>query len=181
MASGFPLDPAGGFGLTRRKQRAQSYVMHKTFLNSYLAVILLSSGLPVMAVAEDKGASSDEAAILKMERDWATLVVKGETAALAAIGTDDCTFMLPSGELMPLKQIIADMKAGNLTYTSMNVDDLKVHVYGNAAVVFGLETEKSKYKNEDTSGQYRFVDTWIRKDGKWRCLISANTKMSPAK
>ena len=155
--------------------------MHKTFLIKYLAAILLTLALPVIAAAEEKGASADEAAILKMERDWATLVVKGDTAALAAIGTDDCMFMLPSGELMPLTQIIADMKAGNLTYTSMNVDDLKVHVYGNAAVVFGLETEKSKYKNEDTSGQYRFVDTWIKKDGKWRCLVSANTKMSPAK
>ena len=134
-----------------------------------------------MAIAKEKDTSADEAAILKMERDWATLAVKGDTAALGTIGTDDCTFVMPSGELTPLKEILADMKAGNLTYASMNVDDLKVRVYGDAAVVFGLETEKSKYKNEDTSGQYRFADTWIKKDGKWRCVASANNKVTPAK
>ena len=143
--------------------------------------LLLASSLPVLAIAQEKGTSADEAAILKMERDWAALVVKGDTAAIAEIGSDDCMFVLPSGELTPLKQLIADMKAGSLTWTSMNVDDLKVRVYGDAAVVFGLETEKSKYKSEDTSGQYRFADTWIKKDGKWRCVVSANIKVSPAK
>ena len=61
--------------------------MHKTFLIKYLAAILLTLALPVIAAAEEKGASADEAAILKMERDWATLVVKGDTAALAALPT----------------------------------------------------------------------------------------------
>ena len=155
--------------------------MNKLFPIRYLAAVLLGLSLPAVAMAEEKGTAADEAAILKLERDWATLVVKGDADGIAAIGSDDCTFVMPSGELVPLKQLISDMKAGNLTYASMNVDDLKVHVYGDAAVVFGLETEKSKYKSEDTSGQYRFADTWIKKDGKWRCVASANSKVTPAK
>ena len=155
--------------------------MNKPFSIRYLVAVLLTLSLPALAIAQEKGTSADEAAILKMERDWATHVVKGDTAALAEMSTDDCMFVMPSGELTPLKQLIADMKAGNLTFASMNVDDLKVRVYGDAAVVFGLETEKSKYKNEDTSGQYRFTDTWIKKDGKWRCVVSSNIKVSPAK
>ncbi|MEP6709698.1 MAG: nuclear transport factor 2 family protein [Verrucomicrobiota bacterium] len=123
----------------------------------------------------------DKAAIRKMERDWADLVVRRDTAAMLGMGTDDCMFMDASGHANTLKQIVADVKSGALTFESMHIDDLKVRIYGDAAVVFGLETQKSKYKGEDTSGQYRFTDTWVKRNGRWFCVVAANTRVSPAK
>jgi ketosteroid isomerase-like protein len=125
--------------------------------------------------------AGDKAVIRKMERDWAVLVVKRDTAAMLSMGTDNCMFIDASGYVNTLKQIVADVKSGALTFESMHIDDLKVRIYGDAAVVFGLETEKSKYKGEDTSGQYRFTDTWMKRNGRWLCAASAHIRITPAK
>jgi ketosteroid isomerase-like protein len=125
--------------------------------------------------------AGDKAAIRKMERDWAVLVVKGDTATMLGMGVDNCMFMDASGHLNTLKQIVADVKSGALAFESMQINDLKVRVYGDAAVVFGLETEKSKYKGEDTSGQYRFTDTFVKRNGHWLYVASHSTRLTPPK
>ena len=147
----------------------------------------LALGMAVVALADKASTpaaapTGDEAAILKLEQDWAVQVVKRDTATMLSDGTDDCTFVDGnSGQLVTLKQIAADVKSGALAYESMHIDDLKVRIYGDSAVVFGLETEKSKYKGEDTSGQYRFTDTWVKRNGRWLCVASANTRVPPPK
>jgi ketosteroid isomerase-like protein len=125
--------------------------------------------------------AGDKAAIRKMERDWAVLVVKGDTATMLGMGVDNCMFMDASGHLNTLKQIVADVKSGALAFESMQINDLKVRVYGDAAVVFGLETEKSKYKGEDTSGQYRFTDMFVKRNGHWLYVASHKTRLTPSK
>jgi ketosteroid isomerase-like protein len=125
--------------------------------------------------------AGDKAAIRKMERDWAVLVVKGDTATMLGMGVDNCMFMDASGHLNTLKQIVADVKSGALAFESMQINDLKVRVYGDAAVVFGLETEKSNYKGEDTSGQYRFTDTFVKRNGHWLYVASHSTRLTPPK
>ena len=125
--------------------------------------------------------AGDKAIIRKMERDWAVLVVKRDTATMLSMGVDNCMFMDASGHLNTLKQIVADVKSGALAFESMQINDLKVRVYGDAAVVFGLETEKSKYKGEDTSGQYRFTDTFVKRNGHWLYVASHSTRLTPPK
>ena len=50
---------------------------------------------------------------------------------------------------------------------SAQLDEVKVRVFGDAAVVG--RTEKSRYKAKDSSGQYR-VDTWLKRDRRLRLL-----------
>ena len=123
--------------------------------------------------------AENKAAIRDVERDWAVLVVKRDTATMLSMGTDRCMFMDASGHANTFKQIVADVESGALTFESMQIDDLKVRVYGDAAVVFGLETEKSTYKGEDTSGQYRFTDTFVKRNGRWLCAASHKTRLTP--
>jgi len=54
----------------------------------------------------------------------------------------------------------------------MTHDNLKVRVYGSTAVISGLSTEKSQLMGSDTSGQYLFTDTWIKRDGRWQCVAT---------
>jgi len=59
----------------------------------------------------------------------------------------------------------------------MENDDLKVRVYGDAAVVTGRFTTKETLKGRDISGQYRFTDTWIKKAGRWLCVAGQGSKI----
>ena len=39
-------------------------------------------------------------------------------------------------------------------------------------VLDGAELQKSKYKGRDTSGQYRFTDVYVKRDGRWQAVTT---------
>ena len=148
----------------------------------YLLILTLALAMQVfIRTAEGASSAADKATITKMEQEWPLAFVKKDTAKMLSMGTPDCWFTDSAGQIIALKRFVADVKSGVYTVQSMHIDDLKVRVYGDSAVVFGLETEKSRYKGKDASGQYRFVDTWLKRNGQWLCAASGNTLVTPAK
>ena len=145
----------------------------------YLLILTLALAMPIFARAAEAASSADDrAAITKLEQEWPAAFVKKDTAKMLSMGTPDCWFTTPNGQIISLKDFVANVKSGAYTVQSMHIDDLKVRIYGDVAVVFGLETEKSKYKGKNASGQYRFVDTWLKRNGQWLCAASANTAVT---
>jgi ketosteroid isomerase-like protein len=62
---------------------------------------------------------------------------------------------------------------------SVSADELKVRVFGNAAVVTGRDTLKgAQYKGKDLSGQYRFTDVFVQRDGRWQAVASHSSKIA---
>lgn len=148
----------------------------------YLLILTLALAMPVFVrTAEAASSAADKAAITKLEQEWPVAFVKKDTAKMLSMGTPDCWFITSSGQIIALRDFVNDVKSGVYTVQSMHIDDLKVRVYGDSAVVFGLETEKSRYKGKDASGQYRFVDTWLKRNGQWLCAASGNTLVTAAK
>ena len=148
----------------------------------YLLILALALATPVFTrTGEAASSADDKAAITKLEQAWPAAVVKKDSAKMLSIGTADCWFVDPYGQIVSLKSLAADVKSGTYAVQSMHIDDLKVRVYGDSAVVFGLETEKSRYNGKDISGQYRFLDTWIKRNGQWLCAASGNTRVTPTK
>jgi uncharacterized protein (TIGR02246 family) len=154
----------------------------ENLIMKYLLILTLALAMPVFARTAGAASSADDkAAITKMEQEWPMAFVKKDTAKMLSLGTPDCWFTDSSGQVTTLKSFVADVKSGAYSVQSMQIDDLKVRVYGDAAVVLGLETEKSQYKGKDSSGQYRFTDTWLKRDGRWLCVASSNILVTPAK
>ena len=54
-------------------------------------------------------------------------------------------------------------------------------MYGDMAIVLGLETEKSKIHGKDMSGQYRFTDVFVKRDGRWQAIASPLSRVSGQK
>lgn len=145
----------------------------------HIFILTLALAMPIFTRTAGAASSADDkAAIIKMEQEWPVAFVKKDTAKMLSMGTPDCWFTTPNGQIISLKDFVANVKSGAYSVQSMHIDDLKVHVYGDTAVVFGLETEKSKYKGKSVSGQYRFVDTWLKRNGQWLCAASANTAVT---
>jgi hypothetical protein len=128
----------------------------------------------------DKAAVAAE--LMKIENDWPRIIKEHDSAAVRRIEADDAVFIYPNGELGDKAQDIKDTEAGALSADSWEVADLKVNVLdSDSAVVSGRTIVKGgKYKTpegkiQDTSGEYRWIDTYSRRDGQWQMVAGANT------
>jgi len=135
---------------------------------------------PMPAPTPDKAAI--EAELTKIENDWPRIIKEHDVATVRRIEADDAIFVYPDGSLGDKAQDVKDMEAGSLSADSWEVLDLKVNVLDNdSAVVTGRNVVKGgKYKMpdgkvQDISGEYRWVDTFARRNGQWQVVAGAAT------
>ena len=107
-----------------------------------------------------------------------------DTAAVQKVEADDIVSVPPDGSVTTKAQDLKDIAAGNLSADSWEIAELKVTVLdANAAVASGRSIIKGgKYKTSDgksmdISGEYRFVDTFARRNGEWKLVASAAVKV----
>jgi hypothetical protein len=93
-------------------------------------------------------------------------------------------FVTPDGNVSTKEQDIKDIESGALS-GDWQVLDLQVNVLdADAATVLGhTRVTNGKYKmpngtTVDISGEYRFVDTFVRRNGEWKLVAGAATKVS---
>jgi hypothetical protein len=135
---------------------------------------------PTPAPTPDKAAI--EAELTKIENDWPRIIKERDVATVRRIEADDAFFVYPDGSLGDKAQDVKDMEAGSLSADSWEVLDVKVNVLDNdSAVVNGRNIVKGgKYKMpdgkvQDISGEYRWVDTFARRNGQWQVVAGAAT------
>jgi ketosteroid isomerase-like protein len=140
--------------------------------STFLAVFCLALAAPLFA---QKSSVADH--IKKLEQDRAQAVVKGDTAALDRMTSDDYVFTDFTGRTRKKQDTISAIKAGDIKMESYDLDDLDVHVYGNAAVITGKATTKGTIGGQDASGSYRFTRVYVKQAGAWKSVAYQQTKI----
>src|SRR5262245_31685984 len=107
-----------------------------------LATILATSLSP----AADEKSKDVEQAIQKLEQQWGNALVKKDQATIDRIAAAEWELTDPEGTVVSKAKADADLKSGSVVFESFHLDDLKVRVFGDIAIAYGLETEKSKYQ-----------------------------------
>jgi len=102
-------------------------------------------------------------------------LIKGDPSASERYMADSFIFTAPDGTVSTKAQGIADMKSGALKIESSKIEDMKVLVYGDTAVVTYKTTDKGTYKGRDLSGQYRWTDVFVKQNGKWQLISGQGT------
>src|SRR5512135_3873154 len=105
-----------------------------------LMVCLVVAVFGVAVLAQQKGSTEQE--LIKLEEEWANANVKADVAFLDRILAADWTWTDADGVIWSKTESLAVLKSGQDKVTSMVVDDMKVRVYGNTAVVTGRTTIK---------------------------------------
>jgi ketosteroid isomerase-like protein len=62
---------------------------------------------------------------------------------------------------------------------SMKVTDLQVRVFGDTAVVQGVDEEVTSVDGRDTSGKWAFTDVFARRGGRWVAVASHTSEVRP--
>jgi ketosteroid isomerase-like protein len=132
-------------------------------------------------IATPSNVSSAKDTLVQIEHEWGNAMMKRDVAAFSRCIADEWVLTTSDGSLVTKSIAQADLKEGALRIESFRLDDVSVHVYGDAAVVSGLITEKSKLRDKDTSGKRRFTDVFVKRDGRWPAVASHESDVLPQK
>lgn len=139
-----------------------------------------NNNTPAVARETPPDTAAIEREILRIENDWPRVLKEKDVVAVGKVEADDLISVPPDGSLTTKAQDIKDIGEGNLTADSWEMMELKVTVLGaDAAVASGRTVIKGgKYKAANgkvtnISGQYRFVDTFARRNGEWKLVAAA--------
>ena len=113
-----------------------------------------------------------EQELIKLENRWNDAIVKHDRAFFDQILADDYISTNFDGSVGTKADFLEFLKSGESVMASSIVDDMKVRIYGDAAVVTGrVTTVKELYQGKDLSGRYRWTDTWVKDHlGHWKCV-----------
>lgn len=143
-----------------------------------LAVAL---ALPTITLAKEKGteATKDiEATVTKIEQELIESIVKSDTSAFEKYLASDYLGIGPDGVTQNKSELLADIKSGTLKLESSTMSDLKVQVSDpDMAVAVYRTDDKGTYKGKDITGQYRWLDVFVKRGGKWQIAIDQGTQI----
>lgn len=130
---------------------------------------------PSASTAMTAETSSVANQLMQIENNWAKAALTKDKQRLSQIEAPDYQFTAPDGTMRNQQQDIASLD--NSTYTEFTNRDMNVRVYGDTAVVTGMTQLKGTENGKDISGDYRFTDVFVKRDGKWQAVNTEATKM----
>jgi ketosteroid isomerase-like protein len=139
--------------------------MKKLMLAS-LALIAVA-GLPC-ALAQAPHA--DEQTFVKLQHDWAEARKARDVAFLERFYASEFTVGDMSGGENSRGKDIAMFSSGDLKPAVITDDQMKVNIYGNAALVTGTEHLEGTYRGHTGQFDLRFANTYIYRDGRWQLV-----------
>jgi len=118
----------------------------------------------------------DEEALYQIERDMTEALVKKDAAAMDKMLANEFQANYAS-VVGNKKQLLAATKSDTTKFESAINSEMKALVFGDTAIVHGLMTSKSSMGGKDTSGQDRYTDVFVKRDGRWQCVTGYSTKV----
>ena len=109
--------------------------------------------------------------LIALEQQWNDAILRSDSATAGSFMTEEWTEITSDGSVLSRAEDLAELVDGYHA-TSLRLSDMVVRVYGTSALVSGISDEQSSYRGKDTSGRFRWMDVWVRRDDRWRCVTS---------
>ncbi|HKQ90116.1 MAG TPA: M56 family metallopeptidase [Blastocatellia bacterium] len=110
---------------------------------------------------------SEEQTLLALIQEAANSNIARDTSVFERLLADDYIGTGPDGRVENKAQAIAEVKRQDITYTKIEIDDFRARIDGNSAVTNFLGTVFFKAQGEDSSVQYRYTCSFVKRDGRW--------------
>ncbi|MDQ3713628.1 MAG: nuclear transport factor 2 family protein [Acidobacteriota bacterium] len=135
--------------------------------------------LMILAVSSfTLGQTGDEAAVIQLEQDIYKAAGQGDAKMLDRIWADEFTATF-NGSVATKQDLLANLpKSPDRTLTT-DFSEMKARVFGDAAVLTGVITFKSKDAGKEDVRYSRFTDTFVRRKNGWQ-LVAAQLDEVPA-
>ena len=124
-----------------------------------------------------------EAQLTRLEQDWADAVKNGDADTVKRLMADDIVIVNPDGSTSTKAPEVESIQAKTVTMDSWHIEEPKVTVLdannafvtGRGVIKNGKQKDPKTKKTIDISGEYRFLDVYARRNGKWEAVASQTT------
>jgi hypothetical protein len=124
------------------------------------------------AAAQKAKDDSQQTKLLVMEHLWNEAQVNRDSRALDGMIGAQFINTEYDGEVSDKSKFLADIKDPHFDLSSLTIQDLKVSMYSDSAVVVGTYRTNGSYQGKPYEHVGRFTDTWVFTEGRWQCVAS---------
>jgi ketosteroid isomerase-like protein len=154
---------------TRTRRRLSVAVGRAVLLISSL-VSIAAYGLSPPTFIPKRETRAVHKQIEGLEMEWRQAQVDNNIDVISNLLADDYVGITANGTVETKSQTIAQRKAGTIRITSLDLDDLKVRLYGDTAVVTSKAELQGVNGQSDISGKYRYTRVYNRRLGQWKIV-----------
>ena len=105
-------------------------------------------------------------------RKWDLAIAKRDADTLDNLLAAEFTL---SG--LPKATYLAYIKSPRNEVESAESGEFDVRVYGDMAILIAIDTIKSRKNGVDTTEWYRYIDVWIKREGRWQCVVTESSQI----
>ena len=125
--------------------------------------------------------TDEEQEITRLNQKWADWIVAGDMNALDRLLDDDLIVTSGSGVLKGKKEEMDDLRpTAEIKTYFFKVDDVRVRVYGESAVVTGQAKWRISLQGRDIDNERRYTTVFVKRNGEWRIVAQHLTKLAPS-
>ena len=147
--------------------------------------VVLSALLPGFAMAQVGAPPNENKSVEDIRAvldQFVQVNLKGgtEAAKMEEILVADEFLRIPGdGALFTKKDIIDGFNSGKIKVDELVISNIKIQVFGESALVTGIQASKSAVLGTSYEGKTRWARMFIKRDGRWQCVLFQSTKMTP--
>jgi hypothetical protein len=142
---------------------------------SLLLGVVCAMRLFVSAQAEPQ--ENADTIIRALEHAWFEAESRSDNHALDQI-FDNGLVYIENGRSLTKGEYLAEIRSAGPHPEQVVMETMRVQIFGSAAIVVGSYREKSGSDGRIQVRRWRFVDTWVKKNGNWVLVAAAAAPLS---
>jgi ketosteroid isomerase-like protein len=141
-----------------------------------VTLVILALTVPPSMLAQQNSKAEKEVRAVLDELTQANLKGGAEAATIMDKYLADDMVRIPSnGSIFTKADMVDGFKTGKIKVEQMDLSDVKIHMYGNTAVVTGVISAKSTVIDASYNNKNRFSRVFVKRGGVWQSVLYQNT------
>ena len=159
-------------GVAPPRRVGNNFIMTRWGYGLAVAIGCLALQLGTIAQTVSHSTGVQESQLVSLERLWSEALVHRDSQALASMIADKFVNTEWNGEVSDRGKFLANIAEPKFDAAALTIQDVKVTLLSNVAVVIGSYHSKGSYQGKSYDHFGRFTDTWVFADARWQCVAS---------
>jgi ketosteroid isomerase-like protein len=128
----------------------------------------LLAGMLFSGCQSKEKVNDEQPELLRLNNLYDSALVKNDTAVLKRLYADDFIYTNPEGKVLTKEQQVNSIAVSEMNWETGKSEDVKVKIFGNAAVMTGSFMAKGNYRGNPVTINERYTVVWIKKGDTWQ-------------